>query len=153
MRALCLAAIFMVTPATATTPLEDLDALDLRIGAWLGQREAQPIDRRLRLLRCPEGAVIAPPAGGTVVASCPSKGWRISVPLIGAVAVPPRGEIVIHRGDAVELAFAGNGFAVTTSAVAVDDGREGGMVRVKSPTGASVVTARVRGPGSASIGD
>jgi flagellar basal body P-ring formation protein FlgA len=142
----------------ATPPLENLDLLDARIAVYLGGtasdagRRAQPVDRRLRLMRCGEGVLLDPPALGAIAAYCPSRGWRVHVPLIGGAATEPA-EIIVRRGDAVRLAYLGTGFDVSTTAIALEDGRNGGMVRVKVPTGASVLTARVRGPGSVAIGD
>ncbi len=144
--------------ADAAPVLEDLDFLDARIAVYLGGaaadagKRAQPVDRRLRLMQCAEGALFDPPALGAIAAYCPSRGWRVRVPLIGSPTAETA-EIVIRRGDAVQLAYVGSGFDVTTGAVAMEDGRNGGVVRVKTPTGASVVTARVRGPGAVAIGD
>ena len=153
-----LAAIGPGTAHAAPATLENLDVLDTRIAVFLGGtpadagKKAQPIDRRLRLIACAEGALFDPPSMGAIVAYCPSRGWRVRVPLIGATAVEPA-EIVIRRGDAVQLAYVGSGFDVTTGATALEDGRAGGVVRVKTSTGLAVVTARVRGPGAVAIGD
>ena len=145
--------------ANAAQPaLENLDALDARIAVFLGGtpadagQRAQPVDRRLRMIQCPEGVSFDPPAMGAIAAYCPSKGWRLRVQLIGAAAAQST-EIVIRRGDSVELAYLGSGFDITTGATALDDGRAGGVVRVKTSTGTAPVTARVRGPGAVAIGD
>ena len=147
------------TPAWAVQPvLEDLDALDARVAVFLGGtpadagQRAQPVDRRLRMVKCPEGVSFDPPAMGAVSAYCASKGWRLRVPMLGMAAAQPA-EIVIRRGDSVELAYVGSGFDVSTNATALDDGRTGAVVRVKTLTGTSSVTARVRGPGAVAIGD
>lgn len=138
--------------------LENLDALDAKVAVFLGGtpadagQRAQPVDRRLRMVQCPEGVSFDPPVMGAVSAYCGSKGWRLRVPLLGVAAAQPA-EIVIRRGDSVELAYVGSGFDVTTGATALEDGRAGGVVRVKTPTGTSSVTARVRGPGVVTIGD
>lgn len=158
-------ALLQVSTVAAPTPawavqssLENLDALDARVAVFLGGtpaeagQRAQPVDRRLRMAQCPEGVAFDPPSMGALTAYCASKGWRLRVPLIGAVAAQPT-EIVIRRGDSVELAFLGASFDVVTTATALEDGHVGGMVRVKTPTGTSAVTARVRGPNSVAIGD
>jgi len=154
-----LLAVSGVPPAhAATSALEDLAFLDARIAVFLGGtpadagKKAQPVDRRLRLLACAEGALFDPPSMGAIAAYCPSRGWRLRVPLIGG-SPEETAEVVVRRGDAVQLAYTGSGFDVTTSATALEDGREGGVVRVKAPTGAATVTARVRGPGLVTIGD
>lgn len=138
--------------AAASPAVENLERLDARIAMAIGTNVAQPIDRRLRLLACAEGVAIEPPAMGAVTVNCASRGWRVRVPLIATSSAEPT-EIVIRRGDAVQLGFAGVGFDVTTSATALDDGRTGGVVRVKSSTAVAPVTARVRGPGVVIIGD
>jgi hypothetical protein len=143
----------------AQPDLEDLDSLDSRIAVFLGGTpadaglRAQAVDRRLRMMRCPEGVSFDPPAQGAIVASCASKGWRLRVPLIGGSGAEQPAEIVIRRGDSVELAYVGAGFDITTGATAMEDGRAGGMIRVKTPTGSTTVTARVRGPGAVTIGN
>jgi flagella basal body P-ring formation protein FlgA len=165
MRRFIVPALALVSTVAAPAPgwaaqpvLEDLDALDARVAVFLGGtpadagQRAQPVDRRLRMVKCPEGVAIDPPAMGAVSVYCASKGWRLRVSVLGMAAAQPA-EIVIRRGDSVELAYVGSSFDVTTSATALDDGRAGGMVRVKTLTGTSSVTARVRGPGAVAIGD
>lgn len=150
-----------VTSANAAPlPLEDLDFLDARIAVYLGGtpadagKRAEPIDRRLRMVRCPEGALFDSPQLGAIAAYCPSKGWRLRVPLIGLTATTAQpAEVVIRRGDAVELAYIGHGFDITTGATAMEDGRAGGVVRVKTSTGTATVTTRVRGAGAVTIGN
>jgi flagellar basal body P-ring formation protein FlgA len=146
-------------PGGATAPaLENLDQLDARIAVFLGGtaadagQRAQPVDRRLRLSHCVEGVVFDAPAQGAIAARCVSTGWRLRVTLIGTAAAQPS-ETVIRRGDAVELSYVGSGFDVTTVAIALEDGHDGGAVRVKSPTGVTTLTARVRGPGRVSVGN
>jgi flagellar basal body P-ring formation protein FlgA len=156
--ALVLAVVGGSAAHAAPAALENLDFLDARIAVFLGGtaadagKNAQPVDRRLRLIACAEGALFDPPSMGAIAAYCPSRGWRVRVPLIGGTTAEPI-EVVIRRGDAVQLAYVGAGFDVTTSATALEDGRSGGTVRVKPPTGTSPVTARVRGPGAVAIGD
>jgi flagella basal body P-ring formation protein FlgA len=161
MRQFIIPALLLVSSsgARAALPaLEDLDTLDARIAVYLGGtpadagQRAQPVDRRLRMVACPEGVSFDPPAMGSIAAYCASKGWRLRVALNASTA-GQLAEIVIRRGDAVELAYLGSGFDITTGATALDDGRVGGVVRVKTSTGTAPVTARVRGPGAAAIGD
>ena len=146
-------------PAKAAPPvLEDLDRLDRGIAVALGGtsdeigKRAQLLDRRLRIALCPEGPVFDTSLPNAITASCPSKGWRLRVPLVGRSATPSA-EVFIRRGDAVQLAYVGSGFEISTSAIALDDGREGGSVRVKTPTATAPLTARVRAPGEVEIGD
>lgn len=150
-------AMLLGTAAQAVVPqFEDLNLLQARIGAYLGQSgvdaaQVQTLDQRLRLARCPEPATIDMAVRGELVVRCPTIGWRLRVPVI--VPVAAQAQIVIRRGDNVELAVGGSGFSVVSSAIAMEDGREGGYVRVKSPTGTTTVTGRVAGPGKVAITD
>lgn len=151
------AAMLLGGTAQAIVPqFEDLNLLQARIGAYLGQNGAdasqvQPLDQRLRLARCPEPATIDMAVRGELVVRCPAIGWRLRVPV--SVQLAAQSAIVIRRGDNVELAVGGNGFSVVSNAIAMEDGREGGFVRVKSPTGTATVTGRVAGPGKVAITD
>lgn len=149
------AAMLLGSTAQAVVPqFEDLNLLQARIGAYLGQAGAdasqvQPLDQRLRLARCPEPASIDIAVRGELVVRCLPIGWRLRVPV--TVTVAAQSAIVIRRGDNVELAVGGKGFSVVSNATAMEDGREGGFVRVKSSTGTSTVTGRVDGPGRVTI--
>lgn len=152
--------LFAATTSANATAVqgEDLDLLDARVAVFLGGTAADAglraarIDRRLRLVRCPEGALFEPPHAGSVVAYCPAKGWRLNIPLVAATSVEA-GAIVVRRGDAVQLSYAGAGFALTTGATALEDGRRGGTIRVKMPTSPASVTARVQDNGNVEITD
>lgn len=155
-----LAALLLVMPAALSAQVvEDLDLLDRRIAVALGGTAAdagllaQPVDRRLRLASCPQAATIEPPVLGAVTVRCAPLGWRMRVPLVGGMAMAQQGELLVRRGDAVDLTVSGGGFAIATTGTALEDGRMGAPVRVKSPTGSTVLTARVRGPGSVEIRD
>ncbi|MEP6786687.1 MAG: flagella basal body P-ring formation protein FlgA [Sphingomonadales bacterium] len=138
-------AILAVGTAQAVVPqFEDLSVLQARIGAFLGPdagTQVQPLDQRLRLTRCPEPATIEMMVRNELVVRCAAIGWRLRVPVIAPMAT--QAAIVIRRGDSVELAVGGNGFSVVSTAIAMEDGREGGVVRVKSSTGTTTVTGRV----------
>jgi flagella basal body P-ring formation protein FlgA len=128
----------------AALPLsfEDLADLDTRI-ATIGS--AAPVDRRLKLPRCPLPADIAPMGGNAIAVRCPSLGWRILVPLVAApqsMSAPD-----IRKGDIVELYVDGAGFSVSTSATAVEDGRVGNAVRVRPSDGNAPVSVTVLGAG------
>jgi flagellar basal body P-ring formation protein FlgA len=148
-------AILALSGPAAAQPLENLDALDRQIAVALGGTAdqagvlAQPIDRRLKLAACPQPATIDPPAMSAVAVRCAALGWRIRVPLIAGSATG--GELLVRKGDTIELAFTGRGFDIVTTAIAQEDGRMGAAVRVKPPTGATLVTARVWRAGSAVI--
>ena len=128
----------------AALPLsfEDLGEIDARIAA-IGS--AAPVDRRLKLPRCPTLAEIAPMGGNAIAVRCPSLGWRILVPLVAShqnASAPD-----IRKGDIVELLVDGSGFSVSTSATAVEDGRVGNVVRVRPSDGNAPVSVTVLGAG------
>lgn len=155
--ALCtpLAALLYITPAQAQQ-FEDLDALDSQVAAVLqgGSATAQPIDRRLKLARCPEPIAVDSSAKDSVALRCNAIGWRIRVPLtmarseakvVSAEAplMPETDEILVRRGETVEIIIKGDDFEVVSSGVAVEDGRKGKQVRVKSSTGSTAHGATV----------
>ncbi|NIJ31975.1 flagella basal body P-ring formation protein FlgA [Sphingomonas oligoaromativorans] len=152
--------------ATDASGFEDLDKLEGRLVGALDVEVGKPggplthLDRRLKLKPCPVPATIDPPALGAVALRCEPLGWRIRVPLMkapgqtataagGAVmpvaarAMPALGPAVIKRGDPVELAATDNGFTVTTEAVAQEDGRVGGRIRVKPVDKGAIVVGEV----------
>ncbi len=143
---------------------EDLDKLEGRLVGALDADVGKPggplthIDRRLKLKPCPAPVTIDPPALGAVALRCEALGWRIRVPLMkapgqaatatyvapaAAQAAASLGPAVIKRGDPVELAASSNGFTVTTAAVAQEDGRLGGRIRVKPNDKGAIVIGEV----------
>lgn len=148
---------------------EDLDRLEGRLVGALDTDVGKPggplthLDRRLKLKPCPVPATIDPPALGAVALRCEPLGWRIRVPLMkgpgqvttasvaGATTIIPAaahsmaslGPAVIKRGDPVELAASSNGFTVTTAAVAQEDGRLGGRIRVRPNDKGAIVIGEV----------
>ena len=166
MRALPLLAL-LAAPAAAA-PFQNIDALEARLinalGAGIGEPggPATAIDRRLKLTACPGTVQIDPPVMGAVALRCQAANWRIRVPIArlanatnmattGAASV--KAEPVIRRGDPVDLVAETNGFSVSVSAVAQEDGAPGSRIRVKAdgknnPLFAEVIDAgRVRLPG------
>jgi flagella basal body P-ring formation protein FlgA len=127
---------------------EDIDRLEARVVAALDAEigapggPAAPIDRRLKLAKCPTPVEIDPPALGAVALRCPMIGWRIRVPQMrgdgggGAMAMqaqarPERAVALIKRGDPVELRADGRAFSVVGEGVADEDGAAGARIRVK----------------------
>lgn len=128
----------------AALPLsfEDLGDIDARIAA-IGS--AVPVDRRLKLPRCPAPAEIVPVDRNALAVRCPSLGWRILVPLVPPPQSPSEPDV--RKGDVVELFVEGAGFSVSTAATAVEDGRVGHTVRVRPSDGNAPVSVTVLGPG------
>jgi flagellar basal body P-ring formation protein FlgA len=135
---------------------EDITALDEQIAASLGAEadsSAAPIDRRLKLTRCPQLPVIDPPTLGAIAVRCLPLGWRIRVALtqLKQSAADDTALITVRRGDAVELTISGDSFDVSASAIALDDGATGKSIRVKTLTSRNPVTAVVKGAGAVQI--
>lgn len=128
------------SPAAAA-PFQDIPALEARLIAALGAGIGQPggpmapIDRRLKLAPCPATVEIDPPAMGAVALRCPAIGWRIRVPITRVVAMSAMAEKaapVVRRGDPVDLVADADGFSVSISAVAQEDGAPGDRIRVRT---------------------
>ena len=164
------------TPACAATDaagFEDLAKLEGRVIGALDADIGQPggpvthLDRRLKLQPCPQTVTIDPPALGAVALRCESLGWRIRMPLVKSAnaqavanataigsttravyqpaqpATPP----LIKRGDPVQLVAGNGGFTVSTAAIAQEDGRLGGRIRVKPDDRGQIVIGMVEDSG------
>ena len=138
-----LATSLLATPAIAA-PFQNIDALEMRLigalGAGIGEPGGPmaPIDRRLKLAACPQNVAIDPPAMGAIALRCGTN-WRIRVPLARLAAAYPqatamsvRVEPVVRRGDPVDLVADSQGFSVSVSAIAQEDGAPGSRIRVKT---------------------
>ena len=148
--------MFMLMLA-ASVAFEDLDALDrdLAIAATAIGAQAMPVDRRLRLARCPQGVMIA--AGDSARAldvRCPALGWRLRIALVAGA--PTAQAPVVRRGDPLTVVSGGAGFRVETSAVATEDGALGRVVRARldGSNGGSArqISGVVTGPQEISVG-
>jgi flagellar basal body P-ring formation protein FlgA len=145
MKHLILPFVLIAAPLSAQQ-FEDVAALDAQVATVA--EAAQPIDRRLKLARCPESVAIDPPALGAVAVRCKSLGWRIRVPLVQSPQAEAVSEVIIRRGDAVELISDGDGFEVSTRGTAMEDGRVGKGIRVKSSTAATITQGTVTAAGT-----
>jgi flagella basal body P-ring formation protein FlgA len=175
-KGLALILLLVGSPAMAATNpagFEDLDKLEGRLVGALDVDVGKPggplthIDHRLKLQPCPQPATIDPPALGAVALRCEALGWRIRVPLMKApgqqVAATSNGAIsaasyqpqpaqplqppAIKRGDPVELIAGEGGFTVSTAAVAQEDGRLGGRIRVKANDKGQILMGQVEETG------
>ena len=170
--ALAFLLLLLADPAHAAVGaggFEDLDRLEGRLIGALDVGVGQVggpithIDRRLKLQPCPVPAVIDPPALGAIALRCEPLGWRIRVPLMKtptqtiaaapAIYTPQQASTppVIKRGDPVQLIAGSSGFSVTSQAVAQEDGRLGGAIRVKLDARGPVVIGRVEDAGRVRI--
>ncbi|USI73733.1 flagella basal body P-ring formation protein FlgA [Sphingomonas morindae] len=165
--ALLILSCLIAAPAGAVAGpdgFEDIARLESRVVAALDADVATPggplthLDRRLKLAACPKPVTIDPPALGALPLRCEPLGWRIRVPLMrvpGAQPAPgtpamaaaqpatPAAPPLIRRGDPVELRATSAGFTVSTAAIAQEDGRAGGKVRVKTDARGPVVIGDV----------
>ena len=135
--------------AAVSGGFEDLKALDNRISAVAPQ--AEQIDKRLKLAQCPDAPIVVPPAGGAVIVRCPAVGCRLRVPVKASLNQAAISEIVIHKGEMVECVSDGQGFAVSTTMIALEDAAVGQPVRVKSLTSSTTMTAYVKTRGVVSF--
>lgn len=97
------AATFALVAGARAGAWEDLDALERRVEAFVGAAvgegggPARPIDRRLRLGACAEGAAVAwlDERRRSVVVRCAAPAWRIHVGVHGSqvAGAPERGSV------------------------------------------------------------
>lgn len=148
----------------AEQKFENLDRLDGLIATTLGANIGEPggaraqVDRRLRLLPCAGFPQIDGPVFGAAIVSCADKGWRIRVPLMpggnsgvgagGSVAAShaaPRAarEIIVRRGDPVQLIAGGASFTASRAMIADEDGAAGDMIRVREDRKSDPILAKV----------
>ena len=79
---------------------QTIDVLTDMVANAMG-RNATPVDRRIKLARCPEQASVTALDAQTLAVRCASLGWRLRVPMTapaGAspVAATPRGSMLAH---------------------------------------------------------
>ncbi len=152
-------------PARAQQTMQDwqaIDALTAMVAGAMG-RSAAPIDRRIKLARCPEQATVTPIDGQALAVRCPSLGWRLRVAMTGpasnaAAAAPaaagyarPSGAPVIRRGDNVRVTIDTDSFSISYAAIAAADGRVGETIALRGNDAKSLLSATVTGPGRARL--
>lgn len=150
-----LALALLAAPAHANAPA-DLAALDRAVAAFTGVPTGQPggaaapLDRRLRLARCPAEPVLG--WHGTrreaVQLRCPvAGGWTLYVPIMGALGGAAETPL-IQRGDAVSIVVAGESFALSQPGEALEGGADGAWIKVRGlAPKAPVLRGRVLRPG------
>lgn len=147
-----LLALLHISPVQAQQ-FEDLSALDVKVASAAGIGSAKPIDRRLKLARCPEPVVLDTTAPTAVVLRCYPVGWRIRVPVTQTAAGSNNGEILVKRGETVEIVIQGEDYEISSSGIAIEDGISGKRIRVKSSTGSGSITGTVMGQALVHIQD
>ena len=154
MELLAMLAAASIGGSAADGRFQDLDALDAQVAASVAAGGTPvPIDRRIKLAKCPQEPEISQAAGGAVAVRCPALGWRIRVSVEAAGAPPAASlsEIVVRRGDSIELVVEGRGYSASALGTSLDEGAAGSRIRVKIPTSAVPVPAIVVRAGVASI--
>ena len=61
---------------------------------------------------------------------------------------PAKGEVLVRRNKSVVMRIAGNCFQVTALGQALEDGREGDLIRVRNADSKRVVVAKVTDDGT-----
>jgi flagellar basal body P-ring formation protein FlgA len=146
---------FLVLALLANAPahspvLEDIDALDQRLALASGGK-AVPLDRRLRLVKCPQSVALDTSSADQIIAHCASLGWRIRVLMGGLIEAKTVTRPVITRGDSVEITYEGDDFDASSSGVALDSGAKGEAIRVKTDTASGTLSAVIVGAGQVQI--
>lgn len=148
--------------AARAQSFENLDRLDsivaMTVGANVGSPggATAPVDRRLKLASCPQVPEVSGPIFGAAMVECKPLGWRIRVPLNAGSAQQAqastgyarpaaiRKEVVVKKGDPVQLVAGGTAFTVSRMMIADEDGAAGDMIRVREDKKSDPVLARVQ---------
>lgn len=155
------AAVPAASAQQATEDWQTIDTLTSMVANAMG-RTATPIDRRIKLARCPEQASVVAIDAQTLAVRCASLGWRLRVAMSGptgnavvpaAFARPAASAPVIRRGDNVRVTIETESFAISYSAIATQDGRVGETIALRGNDAKSLLSATVTGPGRASLSD
>lgn len=155
------AAIAAAPSASAQQATEDWQTIDMLTQAVASAtgRTATPVDRRIKLARCPEQASVTAIDAQTLAVRCASLGWRVRVPMSGPASATPAGFAtpssapVIRRGDTVRVTLESETFSVSYSAIANQDGRVGDSIALRGNDPKTILSAIVTGPGRARLQD
>ncbi len=162
--ALGLAACTAAIPAHAQPANEDWQTIDVltdMVAKAMG-RTATPVDRRIKLARCPEQASVTAIDANALAVRCASLGWRLRVPMTGPTGAAPAAASysrpaasapVIRRGDNVRVTIDTESFSISYAAVAAEDGRVGETIALRGNDAKSSLSATEIGPGRARLDD
>jgi flagella basal body P-ring formation protein FlgA len=157
-------AVSLAAQAQAQQGNEDwqtIDVLTEMVANAMG-RSATPVDRRIKLARCPEQASVTAVDAQTLAVRCASLGWRLRVPMTGpadaspataSFARPAASAPVIRRGDNVRVTIETESYSISYAAVATQDGRVGETIALRGNDAKSTLSATVTGPGRARLDD
>lgn len=147
-----------------------VDAQTQNIAGALG-RTAAPIDRRIKLARCPEQVAITAMDSNSLAVRCTSLGWRLRVAMRSnqahatqddaqpnffgtndsAAKRTPAAPAMIRRGDVVRISIDTPNYSVSYPATATQDGRLGEAISLRGADPKNPILAVVTGPGRATI--
>ncbi len=139
--------------------LHDPGAIDRDVANFTGQPigapggAARPIDRRLRLGLCHSPLAMSwrGDAHAAVLVECPDAGgWHVFVALAAAARQSVAGP-VIERGQSVNVALTGDGFSVSQSGEALENGALGAWIKVRTTAKGDPLQARIVGPGAVEV--
>lgn len=150
--------LLLAAPVMAQIANEDLQSLDVRVAKFAASMGATavPIDRRIRLMKCPQPAAIEPDTPGSLAVRCPDLGWRMRVSLnrpASARISQANAPILIKRGDNVRVTISSATFAIDYTATATENGREGEMIGLRFGDKDTVIEGQVSGPGQAVVAE
>ncbi len=146
----------------AASSFEDTDHLDRQVAVYLnadigdaGGARA-PIDKKLRLKRCPNRVRFSETNNSAVMVSCPDLGWRVFVPLWRgqgrAAAQNNRAEeFAVRRNQPLNLVVRRPSFSISYKVVAQKNGRIGDYIPVRSSRKSKILMARVSGAGEVEL--
>jgi len=146
-------------PALAADGIIDHASIDQAIQSFTGSAIGMvggaraPIDRRLRLAACGDVVINWRTARqDTLVLTCrEGPSWKLFVPVVvdgSAVARPAdSGGQGIARGDIVSVQVKGEGYSVSQSGEAAEDGAIGSWIKIKLPGKGDMLSAQVVRPG------
>lgn len=155
----------LAAPITAQAQQGDedwqtIDVLTDMVANAMG-RNATPVDRRIKLARCPEQASVTAVDAQTLAVRCASLGWRLRVPMtapagaspVAASFARPASAPVIRRGDNVRVTIETETYSISYAAIATQDGRVGETIALRGNDAKSTLSATVTGAGRARLDD
>ena len=151
--------VFQIFPQPlAASSYQSLSEVDNVIAAFLSENrpgeniEHKPIDRRLRLRKCPTVPEVSWRDEGRLTVHCAAIGWRISAILSSRST--NRGHRTAHvvvRGQAVMMMVHKAGFSITRQMIADRRGSIGDIIPVRANRRSQPIMAEVTGPGRVAL--
>jgi flagella basal body P-ring formation protein FlgA len=144
---------------------QSVEQITQNVAQALG-RVAAPIDRRIKLAKCPEMPVVTATDSNSLAVRCPSLGWRLRVGMnaaAGADSAPsyfaPTAQMTkeraaapdIRRGDVVRISIDTPNYSVSYPATATQDARVGETIALRGADPKNHIMATVIAPGRAQI--